>query len=55
MLVKEIESHRDVVTLKDGVRVLLRPMLREDRQHLIDFFGSAGDDDLRFMRHNVRD
>lgn len=55
MLVKEIETHRDVVTLKDGVRVLLRPMVREDRQHLIEFFGAVADDDLRFMRHNVRD
>lgn len=55
MLIKEIESHREVVTLKDGVRVLLRPMVREDRQHLFEFFGAVGDDDLRFMRHNVRD
>ena len=55
MLVKEIEMHREVVTLKDGVRVLLRPMVREDRQHLIEFFGAVGDDDLRYMRHNVRD
>jgi L-amino acid N-acyltransferase YncA len=55
MLVKEIETHREVVTLKDGVRVLLRPMLREDRQRLIEFFSAVGDDDLRFMRHNVRD
>jgi hypothetical protein len=55
MLVKEIETHRDVVTLKDGVRVLLRPMLREDRQHLIEFFSAVGDDDLRYMRHNVKD
>ena len=55
MLAKEIETHRDVVTLKDGVRVLLRPMVREDRQHLIEFFSSVGDDDLRYLRHNVRD
>lgn len=55
MLVKEIETHRDVITLKDGVRVLLRPMVREDRQHLIDFFSAVGDDDLRYMRHNVKD
>ena len=55
MLVKEIETHRDVVTLKDGVRVLLRPMVRDDKQHLIEFFSAVGDDDLKFMRHNVRD
>ena len=54
MLIKEIETHREVVTLKDGVRVLLRPMVREDRLHLIEFFSAVGDDDLRFMRHNVR-
>jgi len=55
MLAKEIETHRDVITLKDGVRVLLRPMVREDKQHLVEFFSSVGDDDLRYMRHNVRD
>ena len=55
MLIKEIETHREVVTLKDGVRVLLRPMVKEDRQHLIEFFNAVGDDDLRYMRHNVRD
>ena len=55
MLAKEIETHREVITLKDGVRVLFRPMVREDRQHLIDFFSAVGDDDLRYMRHNVRD
>ena len=55
MLAKEIETHRDVITLKDGVRVLLRPMVREDKQHLVEFFSSVGDDDLRYLRHNVRD
>jgi RimJ/RimL family protein N-acetyltransferase len=55
MLAKEIETHREVVSLKDGVRVLIRPMVREDRQHLVEFFSSAGEDDLRYMRHNVRD
>ena len=54
MLVKEIETHRDVVTLRDGVRVLLRPLVREDKQHLIEFYSAVSDDDMRYMRHNVK-
>ncbi len=32
MHTREIENHRDVITLRDGVRVLLRPMIKEDDQ-----------------------
>jgi len=55
MLVKELEAFRDVVTLKDGVRILFRPMIKEDREHMIEFFSSVSEDDLRYLRHNVRD
>jgi L-amino acid N-acyltransferase YncA len=55
MLAKEIETHRDVVTLRDGVRVLIRPMIREDKEMLVEFFKYVSDDDLRYVRHNVRD
>jgi L-amino acid N-acyltransferase YncA len=55
MLPVEIKNHRDVVTLKDGVRVLLRPMVTEDREHLAEFLNSVSEDDMRYMRHNVKD
>ncbi len=55
MLVKEIETHRDVVTLRDGVRVLIRPLTREDKEMLVEFFKHVSDEDLRYVRHNVRD
>lgn len=55
MLVKDIELHRDVVTLRDGVRVLLRPMVREDYHALLEYFSHVNDEDMRYMRHNVRD
>jgi len=55
MLIKEIETHRDVVTLRDGVRVLLRPMVRDDQDRLLEFYSSIGDDDLRNFRHYVKD
>jgi L-amino acid N-acyltransferase YncA len=55
MLIKEIETHRDVVTLRDGVRVLLRPMVREDQDKLLEFYSSVGDEDMRNFRHHVKD
>jgi len=45
--------YRQVVTLKDGTRVLLRPLINEDRQALLDLFLPVSMDDLRYMRHNV--
>jgi L-amino acid N-acyltransferase YncA len=55
MLPSEIKTHRDVITLKDGGRVLLRSMVPEDYQGLLDFYAHTSDDDMRFMRHNVKD
>jgi hypothetical protein len=47
MLPDQIKIFREMVTLKDGVHVLLRSMVKEDRAHL--------DDDLRYLRDNVKD
>lgn len=55
MLVKEIETHRDVITLRDGVRVLLRPMVRDDYEALVEYYSHISDDDMRYMHHNVKD
>ena len=55
MLPVELKTHRDVATLKDGVRVLLRPMLQEDHASLVAFYSAVGDEDMRYMRHNVKD
>jgi acetyltransferase len=55
MLAKEIETHRDVVTLHDGVRVLIRPMVKDDKAMLLEYFSHVAPDDLRYMRHNVKD
>ena len=55
MLPDQIKSFREMVTLKDGVYVLLRPMLKEDRPHLEQLFGPVGEDDMRYFRHNIKD
>jgi RimJ/RimL family protein N-acetyltransferase len=55
MITKQELIYRQLVTLRDGGRVLLRPLIPEDRQALIDLFSPVSPEDLRFMRHDVSD
>jgi RimJ/RimL family protein N-acetyltransferase len=41
--------------LKDGTKVILRPMVKDDRDKLIDFFSRVSEQDRQFLRSNVRD
>jgi hypothetical protein len=55
MVTKEDIVFRQLITLSDGGRVLLRPLTIEDRQELIELFKNVSPEDLRYMRHNVTD
>ncbi len=55
MLPEQIKNYRDIVTLKDGVSVLLRPMTAEDEAGLIELFSPISEEDLRYLRDNVKD
>ncbi len=55
MFAKQDLIYRQLVTLRDGARVLLRPMTRDDRQALIELFAPVTPDDKRFFRTNVSD
>src|SRR3989304_4665790 len=55
MITKQELVYRQLVTLPDGARVLLRPLNPDDRQALIDLFEPVSMEDLRYMRHNVTD
>lgn len=55
MVTKEDIVFRQLITLSDGGRVLLRPLTVEDRQELIALFQNVSPEDLRYMRHNVTD
>jgi acetyltransferase len=55
MLPDQIKTFREMVTLKDGVHVLLRPMVKEDRAHLDELYAPIGEDDMRYFRENVKD
>jgi len=41
--------------LKDGSRVILRPMVKEDRDKILDFFKEQDEKDILFLRTDVRD
>lgn len=55
MFAKQDLIYRQLVTLRDGARVLLRPMTIDDRQALIELFAPVSPDDRRFFRTNVSD
>jgi acetyltransferase len=55
MVTKEDLVYRQVVTLRDGARVLLRPLVPDDRQALLNFFLPISLEDRRYMRHFVAD
>jgi RimJ/RimL family protein N-acetyltransferase len=55
MVTKEDIVFRQLITLSDGGRVLLRPLTDEDRRELIELYQNVSPEDLRYMRHNVTD
>jgi hypothetical protein len=52
-MISEDLIYRQIVNLRDGARVLLRPLNADDRQSLLDLFLPVPMDERRFMRHNV--
>jgi RimJ/RimL family protein N-acetyltransferase len=44
---------RQVVTLRDGTRILLRPLAKTDRQPLIDLYSTVSPEERLLMRHDV--
>ena len=55
MLADYLKTYRNLITLKDGARVLLRPLVAEDRKMLIDLFAAASPDDTKYLRDPITD
>jgi RimJ/RimL family protein N-acetyltransferase len=55
MLPEQIKNFREMVTLRDGTYVLLRPMTAGDEKCLLDFYSAVSEDDMRYFRHYVKD
>lgn len=54
-MLDHISKYRQITTLSDGTRALLRPLTSEDKSGLIALFDPIAADDLRLMHSNVRD
>jgi RimJ/RimL family protein N-acetyltransferase len=50
-----IAIYRNLITLRDGTRVLLRALNADDGDRLQSMFATISDDDAEAMRDNVRD
>jgi len=49
----DINTYRKEATLKDGTKVLLRPMVAEDQDALYEFFKGVPKEDSRYLRDDV--
>ena len=54
MLPEQIKNHREIVTLKDGTYVSLRPMTAEDYDRLVEVYSAISKEELRYFRHDVQ-
>lgn len=47
--------YRQVITLRDGARVLIRQLVSDDKSALLDLFLPVPADEARYMRHAIQD
>lgn len=55
VMTDRITVYRNLITLRDGTRVLLRALNADDRDRLQAMFASVSEDDAEAMRDNVKD
>jgi L-amino acid N-acyltransferase YncA len=55
MIAKEDLMYRQIFSLKDGARVLVRPLTKDDRQAFLDLFLPVNEEDKRYTRHDIND
>jgi L-amino acid N-acyltransferase YncA len=48
-------AYRKFITLRNGKRMMLRFLKQEDRQGLLELFQKAPEEDIRFLKDNVKD
>jgi RimJ/RimL family protein N-acetyltransferase len=54
-MLDRLAIYRNLTTLRDGTRVLFRLLDEEDGGRLQAMFAPVSDEDLKYMRHNVKD
>jgi RimJ/RimL family protein N-acetyltransferase len=54
-VIDRLAIYRNLITLRDGTRVLLRVLNKDDRDRLQAMFAMVSDDDAEAMREDVKD
>lgn len=52
-MLDQLSKYRQVVMLADGTRILIRPLMPEDKNALIALFEPLGPEDLKYLRSDV--
>ena len=50
----DLNTYKREYRLRDGTKVLLRPMVKEDEEALFEFFKGVPDEEARYLRDDVR-
>jgi L-amino acid N-acyltransferase YncA len=50
----DLNTYKKEATLKDGSKVLLRPMVKEDGEALYEFFKAVPNEEARYLRDDVK-
>ncbi len=53
--VEQLTSYRHLITLPDGMRVLLRPLVPKDRDALVALFAGLAPSETQYFRSNIAD
>jgi L-amino acid N-acyltransferase YncA len=54
-MLDQLATYRRLVTLNDGLRVLIRPLTKADKEQLLKLFAEAPQDDLNYFRSDASD
>jgi L-amino acid N-acyltransferase YncA len=54
-MIEQLVTYRRLVTLNDGTRVLIRPLIAADKPLLLDLFAQAPREDLEYFRSDAAD
>jgi acetyltransferase len=49
----DLQKHQKEALLKDGTKIVLRPMVAEDKDALYEFFRTVSKEEVRYLRDNV--
>jgi len=53
--VEQLINYRHLITLPDGMRALLRPLIPKDRDALVALFSNLGTEETQYFRSNIAD